>query len=282
MMTCQKSMRIFEVRLTSNETGRQTKRPLRDVLQERYAEITAMDRSIGQLRDWLQENQLGENTILWYCGDNGTPADGIVTSPFRGRKGNMYEGGIRVPGIIEWPKQVKAPQVSAVNTVTSDILPTICSLTKTALPKHPLDGIDLTPLINGKMKTRPAPIGFWSFDTSGESKNEPYLPAELQQGTTPLVKYAGDIRTRNFRNYHHPEIKESDYAGARVWLNNEYKLVMHSKRGGAEKVELFHLIEDPAETKNIAEEKSQQLQKLKAELQVWQQSVLHSLTGADY
>ena len=108
-----------QVKLTSNKTGRQTRRPLKDVLQERYAEITAMDRSIGQLRKWLGDNGQQENTLLWYCGDNGTPGDGIVTSPFRGQKGTMYEGGIRVPGIIEWPGQISQPRHSAVNTVTN-------------------------------------------------------------------------------------------------------------------------------------------------------------------
>ncbi len=103
MMTFLACTKTKPCRLTSNETGLQVERPLGEVLQERYAEITAMDRSLGRLRQWLKEEDLRENTVLWYCGDNGTPGDGIVTSPFRGQKGNMYEGGIRVPGIIEWP-----------------------------------------------------------------------------------------------------------------------------------------------------------------------------------
>ena len=147
-------------KLTSNETGRKTTRSLRDVLQERYAEITAMDRSIGQLRNWLKQESLQENTLLWYCGDNGTPGDGIITSPFRGRKGTMYEGGIRVPGVIEWPAKISRPMNSEVNCVTSDILPTICQLTGARLPTRPLDGIDLTPLLEGKMNERSQPIGF--------------------------------------------------------------------------------------------------------------------------
>lgn len=91
----------LKVRVTSNKTGEQVERPLGDVLQERYAEITAMDRSIGHLRDWLAAHRLRDNTLLWYCGDNGSWADGAVTSPFRGYKGTVYEGGVRVPGIIE-------------------------------------------------------------------------------------------------------------------------------------------------------------------------------------
>ena len=57
-------------------------------------------------------NKLRDDTLLWYCGDNGTPGDGIVTSPLRGRKSQMYDGGIRVPGVIEWPARIKTPLVS--------------------------------------------------------------------------------------------------------------------------------------------------------------------------
>lgn len=271
-----------QVRLTSNETGRPTKRPLRDVLRERYAEITAMDRSIGQLRDWLKQENLKDNTLLWYCGDNGTPGDGIVTSPYRGQKGNMYEGGIRVPGVIEWPAKISKPAASNVNSVTSDILPTLCTLAGTAIPNRPLDGISLSPVIDGKMTERPSPIGFWSFDAKADSKNKPYIDAKLQEGTTPLVKMMGDIYTRNFKNFHHPTIVDEDFAGSRVLLGNRYKLVVQSKRGGKAESELFDLRNDPAETKNLVTTKSKIATSMQAELRDWQQSVLKSLTTADY
>ncbi|TWU36113.1 sulfatase family protein [Novipirellula artificiosorum] len=271
-----------QVRLTSNETGRQTMRPLRDVLRERYAEITAMDRSIGQLRQWLKQAQLQDNTLLWYCGDNGTPLDGIVTSPFRGQKGNLYQGGIRVPGIIEWPSRISKPGISEMNAVTSDMLPTLCKLTRTPLPDRPLDGMDLTPMIDGQMSQRPSPIGFWTFDSNTEAKNEPYIEAELQRGTTPLVKLMGDIHTRNFRNFHHSEITEQDFAGSRALVGNRYKLVVQNKRGGEPISELYDLLNDPSETKNLVESKSQVAAGMQVELKDWQQSVLSSLTAADY
>ena len=61
------------VRLTGMDTGLPVERPLRDVLRERYAEITAMDRAIGKLRSYLADEGLRDNTALWYCGDNGIP-----------------------------------------------------------------------------------------------------------------------------------------------------------------------------------------------------------------
>ena len=270
------------VRLTSNKTGRPTTRPLGEVLQERYAEITAMDRSIGQLRDWLGEAGLRKNTLLWYCGDNGTPAGGIVTSPLRGRKGTMYDGGIRVPGVIEWPAAITRPRVSDVNTVTSDILPTLCELISRPLPKRPLDGISLVPLIEGKMATRARPIGFWSFNTRNIGPAKPYIAPRLQQGTTPLVKMLGNRYTRNFTNFHYPEIREQDFGGSRVLLANRYKLIVRSRTGKPDTAELYDVREDPSEKQNLAKSEPQVVRRMETKLRAWQQSVLESLTGADY
>ena len=271
-----------QFKLTSNKTGKPTKRPLRDILRERYAEITAMDRSIGQLRDWLKQEGLRDNTVLWYCGDNGTPGDGIITSPFRGKKGNMYEGGIRVPGVIEWPAKITKPSVSKMNSVTTDMLPTLCKLANAKLPARPLDGIDLNPMIDGRMTERAKPIGFWSFDGSADAKNKPYIAAELQRGTTPLVKMMAGIHTRNFRNFHHPIITDDDYSGARVLLGNQYKLVVHGNRGQPSKTELFDVRSDPGETKNLANDLPKVVTAMQLQFKDWQHSVLKSLTGADY
>lgn len=271
-----------QTRLTSNETGEPTTRPLGEVLQERYAEITAMDRAIGQLRRWLRAADLSDNTLLWYCGDNGTPGDGIVTSPFRGQKGNMYEGGVRVPGIIEWPKQIRSGRVSDLNSVTSDILPTLCELISVQLPQRPLDGISLQPLLTGDMAERSEPICFWSFQAGQESRNEPYLSAAVQEGTTPLVKKMGNQFTRTFRNYHHPQISEPDYAGERVILAGDWKLIVSGSGPTSAAVQLFNLKDDPAESNNLATTHPDRAQQLQEQLRTWQTSVLTSLTGADY
>lgn len=237
-----------------------------------------MDRSIGTLRDGLAEKGLRNNTLLWYCGDNGTPGDGIITSPLRGQKAKHYEGGVRVPGIIEWPAKIIAPAISDVNSVTSDILPTICDLANLETPDRPLDGISLVPVIDGRMKERKQPICFWSFDTSGESDREPYLSTEAQRGTTPLVKLMKGIATRNFVNYHHREISEKDFGGTRVILDDRFKLISH-KNGSKE---LFDIREDPGESQDVLAENPDLAETLNDQLRTWQQSVLTSLTGADY
>ena len=272
-----------EVSLTSNETGRRTKRPLRDVLRERYAEITAMDRAIGMLREYLCQSGLRDNTLVLYCGDNGNPpSSGRTATPLRAEKGHVYEGGIRVPGVLEWPAQIPQAQVSNVNTVTSDFLPTLCSLAGASLPCRPLDGVDLIPLLKGEMDSRPKPIGFWQYDSKQLSarKPKPYLDAELQKGTTPLVKFSGNIRTRNFKNFQHPGIQESDFGGAKVLMGNRYKLVVDGSKGAG--VELYDILADRAEEKNLAKAKPKIAARMQKELREWQESVLNSLVGEDY
>ncbi|MCA9179622.1 MAG: sulfatase-like hydrolase/transferase [Planctomycetales bacterium] len=271
-----------EFQLTSNETGRPVRRSLRDVLRERYAEITAMDRAMGQLREGLSKAGARDNTLLWYCGDNGTPGDGIVTSPFRGQKGNLYEGGIRVPGVIEWPAVIKEPRVSKLNTVTSDMLPTLCELTGQPLPNRPLDGVSLKPLLEGDMSERAKPICFWSFDTSREAQNVPYIAEELQRGTTPLVKLMAGVPTRNFRNFHHPRVVPADYGGTRVILSGTHKLIVSGPGPEPSRVELFDLQHDAAEKHDVHDKLTDITDQLRRELRDWQTSVLNSLTGADY
>ncbi len=270
------------VKLTSNETGGPTQRPLGEVLRERYAEITAMDRSIGTLRKHLAANGLRDNTLLFYCGDNGTSGDASLASPYRGVKGQVYEGGTLVPGLIEWPAKIPQPRTSAVRASTSDLLPTMCALTGQALPDRPLDGIDLTPVLEGTMTQRPTPLFFWEFDVRHLDRQDPYIAPELQKGTTPLVKLAGGKATRDFTNYRHPVITEADYQGARTIIDGDNKLVVRETKDGEAKVELFDLKADPAEANNLSASDPETTEQLRGKLRNWQDSVLKSLTGADY
>lgn len=271
------------VTLTSNETGRPVERPQREVLRERFAEITAMDRSMGQLRDYLGEQGLRENTLLWYFGDNGTPREANATVPFRGEKAHVYEGGIRVPSVLEWPDRIAKRMVTDVNTVSSDVLPTLCEIVRQPLPNRPLDGISLVSLFDGNMRERPTPICFWNGKARNEDgfTPEPYIDPELQKGTTPLVKLMGNIATRNFRNFHHPDIQEQDFGGPRAILDNRYKLVIHGS-GNDAVTELFDVRKDSAEKHNLIDDQAQIAAKLGKQLREWQQSVLESLTGEDY
>jgi arylsulfatase A-like enzyme len=273
-----------KVNLTSNETGLPTSRPKGEVLRERYAEITAMDRAIGQLRKHLAAQGLRENTLLFYCGDNGTSADAALGFPHRGVKGQVYEGGTLVPGLIEWPARIPQPRRSKVSASTSDLLPTLCALVDQPPPNRPLDGVDLTAMLDGKMTERPNPLYFWEFNTGrlARSKPQPWIDPKLQEGTTPLVKLMGGKATRDFRNFRHPAITDDDYLGPRAIIDGRYKLVIHEQKEGNVKRELFDLEADPGEKTNLLEREGTVADQLQIKLKEWQQSVLQSLSGVDY
>lgn len=273
------------VRITGMERGLPVRRRLDQVLQARYAEITAMDRAIGRLRRYLRDEGLRQNTLLWYCGDNGIPGHARLNTPFRGAKGGLYEGGLRVPGLVEWPERIPKPRATGVNAVTSDILPTICDLVGETVPERPLDGVSLKPLLDDGLSERPEPICFWVYDAGREVRRnlEPYIDPKLQEGTTPLVKMMNGRFTRNFRNFRHPRISEEDFAGLKAILGNRYKLVVSERARGGEPVrELFDVRADPAEEHNLIRSRAETASKMEKQLLKWQRSVLRSLTGADY
>lgn len=275
-------------RLTSMETGQRAEMRLDKALQARFAEITAMDRAIGDLRRHLSATGASRNTLLWYCSDNGAPNEGRFASPMRGQKGQVYEGGVRVPSVIEWPERIPEGRRSSVHGVTSDILPTLCDLTGQPLPDRPLDGVSLAPVIDGVADSRPEPICFWRYQAAVPDDAEPYIDPGLQAGTTPLVKMMDGRLTRNFRNFRHPMIDESHFQGSRAILDTRYKLVLDSAdrpEGDAADGpvrELFDIREDPAESRDLAAAMPDEVERLERELREWQQSVLESLTGADY
>lgn len=125
-------------------------------------EIVAMDRSIGLLRDRLRELEIAENTLIWFCSDNGgRDHDTHSQAGLRGFKGSLYEGGIRVPGLIEWPGTIQAKETEFPAS-TMDIMPTLVDLLD--LPEDSMlevvDGESLVPLFFGDIPRRSRPIYF--------------------------------------------------------------------------------------------------------------------------
>lgn len=160
--------------------------------QHYYGCITAMDEQVGRLRSELRKLGAAENTLLFFCSDNG-PEGQAGNAPgsaghLSGRKRSLLEGGIRVPGLVEWPARIKPGRTTNVPCVTSDYLPTILALLGVeSITDRPIDGISLVPLFDGKLAKRGRPIGFeskgqtaWIGDryklySNGKAKGTPKL-----------------------------------------------------------------------------------------------------------
>ncbi len=136
--------------------------------QHQYGEISALDRSIGALREGLQEMGIADNTLVWYCSDNGgLEKFGPETmGGLRGAKNTMYEGGLRVPGIIEWPGRIKNGRITDFPAGTVDMFPTIAEIV--GLPDdsriQPQDGMSLVPVIDRKKEKRGSYLPFRHTD----------------------------------------------------------------------------------------------------------------------
>lgn len=133
---------------------------------KRYAAmVTMVDRNVGEVLDLLKELGLEENTIVFFAGDNGGqdrfrdaehprgffgpnkhPQTGVE---FRGGKGNLYEGGLKIPSLVRWPGKVQAGRVSDLIWYHPDIFPTLADLVESETPSD-LDGISLLPTILGE------------------------------------------------------------------------------------------------------------------------------------
>ena len=147
----------------ASEKDRDNFKDLDKQSQHHYGELVAFDRSLGVLRKTLKDLGLEKNTILWYCSDNGGLRN--ISPPsvggLRGYKTTIWEGGLRVPAIIEWPKMIK-PKVTNYPASTMDIFPTIAdilNLPDTDLLK-PIDGITLKPIFKNDLINREKRIPF--------------------------------------------------------------------------------------------------------------------------
>jgi arylsulfatase A-like enzyme len=131
--------------------------------QNYYGCVTALDRQVGRLRAFLRDKGIAQDTLVAFCSDNG-PEGGESSpgkqGPFRGRKRSLYEGGVRVPGLIEWPAKIE-PGSTDVAACTVDYFPTIMDIVGFRMPdQRPLDGVSLLPLLEGAMKKRPESLAF--------------------------------------------------------------------------------------------------------------------------
>jgi arylsulfatase A-like enzyme len=203
-----------------------------------FGAIMAMDAAIGLVRDLLKKYNVSDNTMLWFVSDNG-PLKGTPgrTDGFRGWKTELYEGGIRVPGIIEWPAVVPSNRASDFAVVASDLLPTVCDILNISVPSdRTIDGESILPLIRQEKSTRNKTIA-WAFD----------------------------IHDGDFNGTYHAAIS-----------GDRYKVFAQYSNGTVKSAELYDLIDDPYETTDISDKNPQISKEYRELLETWRQSVYSS------
>jgi arylsulfatase A-like enzyme len=161
-----------------------------------HGELVAMDRSLGVLRQKLREFGLAQNTMLVFCSDNGglPEVKPSSTGGLRGNKAQVYEGGLRVPGIIEWPAVIQ-PRITSYPACTLDLFPTVAEIV--GLPAssfiQPVDGRSLKPLFAGEIGPRAQPLGFrFGAKTAWVDNRYKLLSNDLKKGAFELYDLEAD------------------------------------------------------------------------------------------
>ncbi len=190
-----------------------------------YGCITAMDEQVGRLRSELKTLGIDGNTMLWFCSDNGPEGDDTApgrTAGLRGRKRDLYEGGVRVPGLMVWPDRVKNPRTITMPCSTSDYFPTVMDVLGYTVPEtesRPYDGVSLLPLIDGQMAERPRPIAFESAGCVSLMDNR-YKIIRVAGGGYELYDIVEDPSEQHNIADEHPDIVATMQAALDAWRDS--------------------------------------------------------------
>jgi len=217
--------------------------------QHYYGCITAIDDQVGRLYHALEAWGVANNTMIWFCSDNGpegrTSQSGRnrgSTGGLRGRKRSLFDGGVGVPALLHWPGHAEPGRTVEMPCSTLDYFPTIAEVMGYEMPDNrPIDGISLLPVIEGNMTERPTPI-----------------PYRFNSGKNSM--------------FGAPTIS---------MIDNRYKCLTNLSSDGSEDL-CFDMIEDRAETTNLANEQRERMGQTRETLRQWLRSCEVSHNGGDY
>ena len=221
--------------------------PEGSTLPAHHGNVTQMDDAFGRILKTLEDQKLRDNTLIIFTSDNGPAITRRhphgSSGPLRNKKGATYEGGIRVPGIIQWPDHVKPGTTSDVPVCGVDILPTLCAAANIPVPTdRTLDGTNILPLLKGEPIKREKPL-YWQFN---RARNEPKVVIRdgewklLARLDVPTPKPSGSI--------------------------TEQELI-DLKRAKLTGFELYHIQDDIAETTDRSESEREIFEKMKQQMQ---------------
>ncbi len=211
-----------------------------------HGNVSQMDAAVGKLMGALDTLGLRDETFVFFTSDNGPAITKAhphgSAGPLRDKKGYVYEGGIRVPGIVRWPGRVEAGQVCDEPISAVDVLPTVCGLAGIEPPDdRVLDGADIRPALGGRPVLRSRPL-YWQYNYARSPMKVAMRDGDwkiLASLTGPKQGPTSDITEANMR-----AIKTARLKG----------------------FELYNLREDLGETKDLSEAEPERLRELAAKL----------------
>ncbi len=209
---------------------------IKDQKRRPYAAMQyAMDNAVGNVLDKLRELNLEENTLIFFFSDNGGPTRQTTSGngPLRGFKSQTWEGGIRVPFMVQWKGHLPAGRTDDRPVIQLDIYPTALAAAGVAVqPEWKVEGVNLLPYLTGDKTDAPHEALYWRFGPQ----------VAIRKGNWKLVKGVG-----------------SEGVGA----------VERRAKSNMDGAELYDLAKDIGETKNLANQQPDKVKELAADWDHW-------------
>jgi len=184
------------------------------------AMLSAMDDGIGAVLAKLRELDLLHDTMIFFFSDNGGPtrANASRNDPLRAGKGTMYEGGIRVPFLLQWPRRIPRGKVVEHPVISLDVFPTVVAAAGAELPgDRVLDGVNLIPYLTGEKQEPPHDILFWRSGDRYAVRSGNWKLVKLGQNPAELYDLSKDIGESNNGADNNPGVVKRLTRALREW-----------------------------------------------------------------
>ncbi|TLX75780.1 hypothetical protein E9993_09510 [Labilibacter sediminis] len=179
----------------------------------------AMDVNVGKIITALDDNDLRENTLVFFVSDNGGKIKGNYSynNPYKGEKGTLYEGGIRLPFCVSWPQAFPKGITYEHPVSTLDILPTILSAVDGQINEG-LNGVNLEPYLNNKIESTPHNYMYWRINNKWAVRNREWKLVYNDKNADPeLYHIIMDKSETNECSAEYPQVVEELKAKYDVW-----------------------------------------------------------------
>ncbi len=199
---------------------------------------SAMDDGVGHVLDRLRELKLEENTLVFFISDNGGPTPSTTSSnvPLRGYKGQVLEGGIRIPYMVQWKGHLPAGKVIDDPVISLDIHATaLTAAGGKVTPDLKLDGVDIIPFLSGQTQTKPHDRLFWRFGPQWAVRMGEWKLESDGTGQPALYKLSTDIAEGTDLASKNPEKVKELQAAYDAWNAQLVKPLWKRQAGGKKK-----------------------------------------------
>jgi arylsulfatase B len=223
-----------------------------DIHRRIFAAMVAnLDNSFGRVLDALRRHKLDQNTLIIFFSDNGGPTRELTSSnaPLREGKGHVYEGGLRIPFLLQWSGRVPAGKLYDHPVISLDVVPTALAAAGAAarLPGN-LDGVNLLPYLDGTSDGPPHETLFWRYGgraalRSGSWKLVREPPRGRQTAPFELYNLSADIGEKTNLAASRPDLVKRLEAQWRRYDNQMVEPLWRSRGSGARKNWPLDLIE---------------------------------------